>query len=406
MISIIIAYRNRKDNLLVNLNQIKKNLNNKNFEIELIIIDLGSNENLTEILKEYKFVKYYYINYRGIYCKSWAFNIGFKKSKFDWIFLLDVDCVFFDNFFSLFFNNFNSDKINSFYSFTIKALNKEISDYIISKKNITQEVKELLISQFEKIFTLSGVGNLVIHRSMFERLNGFDEKFIGWGREDSDFYNRLLLAGYNLIIMDNKAELALYHLYHDRDMINYCNSLILFQNDKIENYNKEKKIIKVNQIEEWGEEKNLPDQYRYEKLIKFEIEKNQDNVNILKVNDVYFNSKEEPFNYPAQYEKIDEINTNNLIIILGGGLNYLANELLRVTKKIIIIERYKRIIELNKEILKIEQKNFFSLEFNELLVQLCYLKNIKEKNIIYHKIAYNYDYNWYNEIYNFLIKSD
>lgn len=61
---------------------------------------------------------------------------------------------------------------------------------------------------------LSGIKscNLAFFRSDFLRVNGFNEDFVGWGREDSEFIVRLLKAGvqrYNL-----RFNGIAYHLYH------------------------------------------------------------------------------------------------------------------------------------------------------------------------------------------------
>ncbi|MBA3671418.1 MAG: glycosyltransferase family 2 protein [Gemmatimonadaceae bacterium] len=37
--------------------------------------------------------------------------------------------------------------------------------------------------------------NLAVWRDDVERVNGFDERYVGWGREDSDFVARLVMAG-------------------------------------------------------------------------------------------------------------------------------------------------------------------------------------------------------------------
>jgi len=58
--------------------------------------------------------------------------------------------------------------------------------------------------------------NLAFFRSDFLRVNGFNEDFIGWGREDSEFVARLLHAGvrrYNL-----RFHGIAYHLFHAENL--------------------------------------------------------------------------------------------------------------------------------------------------------------------------------------------
>lgn len=54
--------------------------------------------------------------------------------------------------------------------------------------------------------------NFALFRDDALRVNGFDNEFIGWGREDSEFANRLLCAGIKR--KNLKFSAAAYHLYH------------------------------------------------------------------------------------------------------------------------------------------------------------------------------------------------
>jgi glycosyltransferase involved in cell wall biosynthesis len=55
--------------------------------------------------------------------------------------------------------------------------------------------------------------NMGVWRSDLIRVNGFDERFVGWGREDSDFVVRLTNAG----VRRRKLKFGgiVYHLWHD-----------------------------------------------------------------------------------------------------------------------------------------------------------------------------------------------
>jgi N-terminal domain of galactosyltransferase len=59
---------------------------------------------------------------------------------------------------------------------------------------------------------LLGGGLLVIHREAWERVCGYDERFIGWGHEDSDLHTRLLAEAHW-----DRIEGQAWHLYHPRD---------------------------------------------------------------------------------------------------------------------------------------------------------------------------------------------
>ena len=55
-------------------------------------------------------------------------------------------------------------------------------------------------------------GNFSIARADFERINGFDENFIGWGGEDDDFGFRLEKMGGRIRFAATK--IPTYHLWH------------------------------------------------------------------------------------------------------------------------------------------------------------------------------------------------
>lgn len=54
--------------------------------------------------------------------------------------------------------------------------------------------------------------NLALSRSNFERVNGFDENFQGWGHEDADLAVRLIHTGVNR--KDGQFALPVLHLWH------------------------------------------------------------------------------------------------------------------------------------------------------------------------------------------------
>ncbi len=55
-------------------------------------------------------------------------------------------------------------------------------------------------------------GNFALARSEFERVNGFDENFLGWGCEDDDFGRRLRTCGIQTVSVLNRT--CVYHLWH------------------------------------------------------------------------------------------------------------------------------------------------------------------------------------------------
>ena len=58
-------------------------------------------------------------------------------------------------------------------------------------------------------------GNLAVWRKDFERINGFDEEFVGWGCEDDDLGDRLRQSGVRIAPIFGYTQG--YHLWHQPD---------------------------------------------------------------------------------------------------------------------------------------------------------------------------------------------
>jgi glycosyltransferase involved in cell wall biosynthesis len=98
---------------------------------------------------------------------------------------------------------------------------KEISFNLFQKgiKNRKNMIKSKILSKVFSKYTTSLKGiktcNFALFREDFFRVNGFDNRFIGWGREDSEFAARLLNSG---IKRKNLKFLAIaYHLWHQEN---------------------------------------------------------------------------------------------------------------------------------------------------------------------------------------------
>jgi GT2 family glycosyltransferase len=69
-------------------------------------------------------------------------------------------------------------------------------------------------SRIERKFSWKGIRscNLAVWRSDFERVDGFDESFIGWGHEDADFVLRLHHSG--IMRKNGYCSTEVFHLWH------------------------------------------------------------------------------------------------------------------------------------------------------------------------------------------------
>lgn len=74
-------------------------------------------------------------------------------------------------------------------------------------------VKQGIGARPKKIrFKNMGGGLLVVSRSAYEKVGGFDERFVGWGHEDSALTTRLVVEA-----SWDQVEGSAWHLWHPRD---------------------------------------------------------------------------------------------------------------------------------------------------------------------------------------------
>ncbi|EHN8330149.1 glycosyl transferase family 2, partial [Campylobacter coli] len=78
--------------------------------------------------------------------------------------------------------------------------------------------------------------NMSFFKTDFDELDGFNENFIGWGREDSEFVARFLFN--KGIFRRLKFKAIAYHIYHkenSKKMLEYNHKIYLdtIQNKKI-----------------------------------------------------------------------------------------------------------------------------------------------------------------------------
>jgi len=179
-ISLIIPSYNRSSSLNRALQSV---LSQSHLPNEIIVVDDGSNDNTAEMLREeFPQVTYLYQTNKGV---SSARNLGIQHSTGDWIALLDSDDTWLSH-----------------------KLEKQV--------NALQQSPELKICHTEEIWIRNGVrvnamnkhkksggwifkqclplcamspSSILIHRSVFDKLGGFDESLVAC--EDYDLWLRI-----------------------------------------------------------------------------------------------------------------------------------------------------------------------------------------------------------------------
>ena len=225
-VSLVITTYNRPDALKVVL---KSALRQSYLPDEIIIADDGSDEITKKTIEE-------------ISCKSkvpiihiWQEDLGFRAamirnraiaaSSGEYIIMIDGDMILEKNFI---FDHLSSAKKGSFIqgsrvlldeNLTNLAISNEIINFNIFSNGIRNRKNCIRFKPLSTLFskktnTIKGIKtcNFSLYKEDILQVNGFDNKFVGWGREDSEFAVRLINNG--IIRKNLKFSAIAYHLYH------------------------------------------------------------------------------------------------------------------------------------------------------------------------------------------------
>jgi glycosyltransferase involved in cell wall biosynthesis len=152
--------------------------------IEIVVVDDGSTDNTKEVLKQYKNIKYFYIEHKGI---SFARNTALSNSKGEYIAFCDSDDYWLPEKLNTQIQYFK-DNPGCEIVFT-KYENIFENDEL--KKN-KRAIHEKLIEDSFKQYLPS----TILRKDLFDRFGTFDENFSGI--EDAEFIYRISMKGINI----------------------------------------------------------------------------------------------------------------------------------------------------------------------------------------------------------------
>lgn len=227
---------------------------------ELIITDDGSSQNVLDYIEDliYKVdfkIKHVYQKDEG-FRKARALNNAVRNSTGELLVFCDQDLIFPEDYIETIINkiqkgnflmerpiNTQENERNLIMKELEKVDNYEKIVKIINKKNI--EIKDKLLRKDFLRYLLHKVGvkkrgvklvgmSYSLFKNDYIKVNGYDENYKGWGKEDDDFGNRLSVAG--IIGKTFKTKKTSLHLWHKFD-----SSKKMSAND--EYYSKRKKEI-------------------------------------------------------------------------------------------------------------------------------------------------------------------
>jgi len=241
LVSLIITTYNRPDALFLVLKSVESQ---SILPEEIIIADDGSNNITKELIDSFKLQTSLKIIH------SWQKNDGFRAAKSrnkaiaqsssDYIILIDGDTILHPEFVQDHISNSEKGYFiqGNRVLLTEKATRSSIESMSINFtffsngiKNRKNAIHSALLSNLfsKKISYLSGIKtcNMSFFKKDCININGFDNNFEGWGREDSEFALRLLNSGINRNnLRFNAIQFHLWHLENTRiSLLN--NDLIL-----------------------------------------------------------------------------------------------------------------------------------------------------------------------------------
>ena len=231
--SLIITTYNQKERLALVLDSVKEL---SYLPDEVLIADDGSKEDTKELIQAYQ--KDFPVPLKHIWHEDKGFrlseirNLAIKNAKGEYIIIIDGDMILDKNFIK---DHLSFAKEKTFLQGSRVLLDEKSSKDILSKKDYKKAfslssmkrlkfLAKLLYKNskideeiFDKKELVKGVRgcNMSFFKKDCEAINGFNEDFVGWGREDSEFVARFLFnKGYFRRL---KFYALAYHIYHDEN---------------------------------------------------------------------------------------------------------------------------------------------------------------------------------------------
>ncbi|EFP1606328.1 glycosyltransferase [Campylobacter jejuni] len=236
--TLIITTYNQKERLKLVLDSVK---NLTFLPNEVLIADDGSKEDTARLIEEYQ--KDFPCKLEHIWQEDEGFrlseirNKAIKTSNSEYIIVIDGDMILEKNFIN---DHLNFAQKKVFLQGSRVILNEKESKELLSKNDFSlafdkkgfKNQRNIFLAKciykfsklskkfFKKSQLIKGIRgcNMSFYKSDFEAIEGFNEKFIGWGREDSEFVARFLFN--DGAFKRLKFNALAYHIYHEENSKN------------------------------------------------------------------------------------------------------------------------------------------------------------------------------------------
>lgn len=241
-VSVIVSTYNRLDALGAVLQGLSRQQGLSPEEWEVLVADDGSRQETAELVRQW--APCFSCALTHVWHEDAGFrlsairNLSSKVATGDWLVFLDGDCVPFPDFVvrqkELAENGWfvAGNRVLLDAAFTSHLNNIDAVGTMLSRSWfwwVYARASGLCNRWFPKLrLSLNGFRkrrpnnwkvlkgcNIGVWKSDFETVNGFDEAFSGWGREDSDFAIRLIRAG--VLLKDGRFAVPVLHMWHQEN---------------------------------------------------------------------------------------------------------------------------------------------------------------------------------------------
>ena len=229
-ISLIITTYNRPDALLLVLRSIETQVSKP---IEVIIADDGSTNDTKEVVTSFREKSDISVIH------SWQEDRGFRASKSrnkaiakatgNYIILIDGDMILHPQFINDHINHaqpsyfIQGSRVLLTKDKTKQTLDQQKINFLLLSNGLQNRKNAIHSKILSKLFSnkknyLRGIKscNMAFFKQDCIKINGFNNQFEGWGREDSEFIMRLLNSGINR--KNVRFNAIQFHLWHNENV--------------------------------------------------------------------------------------------------------------------------------------------------------------------------------------------
>lgn len=238
-LTVVIAVKNRPTNIGFCL----KSIHESKFVPKVLVVDFGSTLPITtnffnvEIIRVDRSTEFFH--------KARALNIGIRGVNTKYTCITDADQIFQPNFFYTVRSALEEKKV--FVMCKTHFLSTPISNTFLEKP---LEYFSILKSAKDQQGKVHGEGCCnAVTTAWLNAVRGYDERYIGFGAEDSDLMYRAKYAGLKRIWLEDKT--SMIHLPHDKTGVYYDQSMFDKNKKLFDELKKTKKVV-VN-CDDWGQ---------------------------------------------------------------------------------------------------------------------------------------------------------